>query len=159
MPQASNSRIPLAENEYDLPHQRKGLDQNDAKPSLGANCSGAQASSPHRLGVFPFSWGWQLAGLIAAMITGLLLVVGYFQCQAPAFLLLAGLGILGLSIYSAVKTNWLREVSAKALPIKIGAGTVVICGLVPIGVGLASLAIGGAICAVVFGALGALGGK
>jgi hypothetical protein len=86
------------------------------------------------------------------------LSIASLDAQLPIPFLLA-LGLLTLSIYSAVKTNWLREVSAKPLSIKIGAGAAVICGLVPIGATLTGLAIAVAICALVLGALGAFGGK
>jgi hypothetical protein len=159
MPKASNSRIPPAYDGCKTPPKRANIAETDSALGGSRASSSTEVPASERRGVFPFSWGWQLAGLIAAVITGLLLVVGYFHCQAPPYMLLAGLGILGLSVYSAVRTNWLREVAAKPLPVKIGAGTAVICGLVPIGIALLSAAIAGGIFAIIFGALVALGGE
>lgn len=159
MPQAWNSKIPLANSEYELPHHRRHIYQDDGKQGQGDIASSSQLTLEQRRGVLPFPWGWQLAGLIAAVISGLLLVVGYIHYQAPPFILLVGLGILGLSVYSAMKTNWLREVSTKPLSVKIGAGTSVICGLVPIAAGLLGVAIVGVMLAALFAVLGGSGGK
>jgi len=160
MPQASNSRIPPAYDGCTTPPRKDNTEEKDSTLGGGRASSATHAPSAQQRGVFPFSWEWQLAGLIAAIITGPLLVIAYFfSGGTQPYLIVTGLAILGPSIYSAVKTNWLRDTVAKPLPLKIGAGTAVICGLVPIGAALAGLAIAGAICAVVFGALGALGGK
>jgi hypothetical protein len=154
MPQASNSGIPPAYDEYEVTRRKKGIEEEDRRPGRGRISSVTHASSPQQRGVFPFSWGWQLAGLISAIVTGFLLSIASLDPQLP--LLFVGLVLLGLSIYSAMETNWLRDAAAKPLLVKIGAGTAVICGLVPIAALLLSAVIVGGICAV---ALGALGGK
>lgn len=155
MPQARNNRIPSAHNGYELPQRKKGVDHNDGKPNGSGASYATEAFSPQRSGVLPFPWEWQLAGLISNMVTGLvLLAASVCSSGVYPFLLLVGLGLLGLSIYTAVKTNWLRDTEATPLPVKIGAGTAVICGLVPIAAALLGIAIVGGILAILTGALG-----
>ncbi|MCL0094322.1 J domain-containing protein [Dehalococcoidales bacterium] len=121
--------------------------------------------SPRR-GVFPWpSWGWQLAGLITAIITGVSLIGFPFYApiligfpfyapiitielpphvSSPTDILIPfvgfGLGLLALSIYSAIGTDWLRDADRAPLPAKISAGTSVICGWTPIAATLLYLA-------------------
>lgn len=107
--------------------------------------------SPRR-GVFPWpSWGWQLAGLITAIIIGVSLIGFPFYAPIiaielpPHDILIPvvgfGLGLSALSIYSAIGTNWLRDADRAPLPAKISAGISVICGLTPIAATLLYLAI------------------
>jgi len=156
MPQASNSGIPPASDEYEASRRKKVSEERDSGPERGRISSVTQAYSPEHRGIFPFSWGWQLAGLITAIIMGLSMLVAYFHWGEVLLpLLFSGLVLLGLSIYSAVQTNWLREAEVKPLPVKIGAGVAVICGLAPIAAALVGLTIAGGLFAVLFGALGA----
>ena len=155
MPQAPNNGIPPAHGGCASPGREVRSRKGGDGPDRGGLSSGAEASWPPRPGVFPFSWGWQLAGLIGAILTGLLfLAVSGFATEGRLLLVLPGLGLLGLSIYAAARTNWLREAATKPLPVKIAAGVAVICGLVPI----AGFLLGGAIFvgigAVLLGALG-----
>lgn len=135
MPQSPNNAIPLAHDEYEFPRTKKAIEEKGSRPEQGRISSVSQTHSPEPRGIFPFSWGWQLAGLITAIIMGLIVLVAYFySAGVPLSLLFSGLGLLGLSIYSAVQTNSLREAEEKPLLIKMGAGTAVICGLAPIAV-------------------------
>lgn len=149
MPQAATSKLPPAHNECRVSFSEKGEQKDNSSGNVSIP-SASDLNATSRRGVFPFSWGWQLAGLISTIVTGLMFV-GVFAASGGAYgFLLVGLTLLGLSIYSAVETNWLREASSKPLPVKIVSGTAVICGLVPIAISLFGFAILGAILAGLF---------
>jgi hypothetical protein len=135
MPQASNSGIPAASDEYEASQRKKVSEVRDSGPDRGHVPSVTQESSTEHRGVFPFSWGWQLAGLITAIVMSSSVLIACFCLGgASPYLLFSGLGLFALSIWSAVQTNWLREAEVKPLPVRIGAGVAVICGLAPIAV-------------------------
>jgi hypothetical protein len=149
MPQAPNSRIPLSRGIGGAGETFQPSQEHVEKKQGFSSPAQGHLSSEHS-GVFPFSWGWQLAGLISALLMGLgLMVTSFYHGKAATPLLLLGMGLLGLSIYSAIRTGWLKEARTAPLPVKIGAGTVIICGLIPIAAAL--LAIG--LVVVVLGAL------
>jgi len=124
---------------------KKGADSARCRPATETSFLGQR-------GVFPFSWEWQLVGLISAMVTGLLLCIVSQGSYLP--LLFVGMALLGVSSYAAVKTNWLRSVMQAPLPAKIGGGVAIVCGLVPIGAALLGLAIAAGVFAILFAALG-----
>lgn len=155
MPQAWNNGIPPAYDDRTRVYGGEGSGVTDSGPDPDGMSSDPGAPGPQRLGVFPFSWGWQLAGLIGAIITSLLsLAASAYVIDGQALLALPSLVLLGLAVYSAVKTDWLRNAASQPLPVKIAAGVAVVCGLVPV----AGLLLGGVIIAgigaVLLGALG-----
>ena len=152
MPQAHDNRIPLAHpgsHNDSLTAGNLGRDKNIASLKEDEDRPVAPEAKPQRSqtvklpshvqqhpGLFPFDWRWQLAGLIAAIVSGIMLMGFSFHPEwhsFPVVVFLSGLGLLVLSAYCAVKTNWLQQASSAPLAVRVGTGTVIISGLIPIG--------------------------
>ena len=94
------------------------------------------AAAVTRSGIFPFPWGWQIAGLSVSMLLGIILIALSFQPEYRtnfSQLFFFGTGLLSFSGYCGFRTKWLTAASAAPLGVKIGAGTSIICGLVAMG--------------------------
>lgn len=103
---------------------------------------------PAQRGVFSFSPDWQLAGLIAAMISSVGLMVFAFHPELIDFLpvmFVSGMGLLVLTAYCAVTTDWLRTATTAPILVRIATGIVTIWGLIVI---WASILFVGAIAAM-----------
>lgn len=176
MPQAPDNRIPPSKaddlEEYVMPAKKQkswmptkqGLAQRDAvsQPETLRRSSSQEQLTLERRGVLPWpSWGWQLAGLITATVTGIMLIwtsldarvistlvnvligswsiffgdidsFSFYWDEFPVVIFILGIGLLIVTVYCGVQTNWLTEVSTASQGIKIGTGTSIICGLISI---------------------------
>lgn len=94
----------------------------------------ATPSPPRRLQralAFPMEWGGQLTGVLAAMATGILLMVvcalgGFYGLQTA--LIPLALALVGVSTYSVLATDWLRDTTGASMPQRIATGATVVCG-------------------------------
>lgn len=90
-------------------------------------------------GLFTSHWRWEQAGLIGALVNGVLLTISPLAVSSyslPLPALLFGLALLGFSVHSAYKTKWLRYARQAPLLTRIEAGFCIVCGWISI-VGLA----------------------
>lgn len=74
--------------------------------------------------------GWELAGLLATMISSVFLLTLALSIKSSEFIapFLTGLSLSSLSAYSAYKTNWLRDTGETSPVVKVITGFCVVLG-------------------------------
>lgn len=118
--------------------------KNKTKSATG----GGNSSSGYGSGLWGLDYGWEVSGLLVAILAGLGSVAGgagYLveypeEVQAGVAAILAGLVLFGLASYSAYRTSWLRDLKASSFGTRFWTGTSVTCGLVLIGAAIAAVA-------------------
>jgi len=97
----------------------------------------ASASPRHqRILAFPKEWKGQLAGAGASALTGVLLILYCSLGGLAGFqglIIPLALSLIGLSAWSTVRTDWLRNKAGASSTLRLAANTSVACGWLSIG--------------------------
>ena len=125
MPQAPDSRIPASGEAPGLPAPANARKKAQGPLRFVKSRLGGNALAAETRGVLPWpSYNYQRAGLIIAIVAGVILV------SEPLPLGLVGAALLVVSILSAVLTRGLSRARTAALPVRLAAGASVSSGLI-----------------------------